>query len=187
MTFGELSIGDHFNFTADAGGMLNKKISFTSYVGCQLDIMEANCDLDTEVDKFEKCWDCGSTIPAHHTKLCELSGPNHIRDLPAQPGTQWWTEASKTGELYKSKATEETHGGSESYKRFLDLLKARDYKQALADAELAILYLFLVIIAFCLVMDGQFLLAAIVVFCQPIIRYGLTKLLVKLLYRGNQP
>lgn len=38
-----------------------------------------------------KCWDCGSTIPGHHTQLCEMAEMDTIRDLPAKPGTQWWT------------------------------------------------------------------------------------------------
>ena len=37
------------------------------------------------------CYDCGSTIFLHHTKLCELAEDNAIRDLPAQPGSQHWT------------------------------------------------------------------------------------------------
>ena len=37
------------------------------------------------------CYDCGSTIFLHHTKLCDLAEPNAIRDLPAEPGTQYWT------------------------------------------------------------------------------------------------
>lgn len=38
-----------------------------------------------------RCWDCGSSISGHHTPLCALSGPNDVKDLPARPGTQWWT------------------------------------------------------------------------------------------------
>ncbi len=37
------------------------------------------------------CWDCGSTIFLHHTKMCDLAEPNATRDLPAKPGTQYWT------------------------------------------------------------------------------------------------
>ena len=37
------------------------------------------------------CYDCGSTIFLHHTKSCDLAEPNAIRDLPEQPGTQYWT------------------------------------------------------------------------------------------------
>lgn len=38
-----------------------------------------------------RCWDCGSTIEGHHTQLCEMAGSDDARDLPSQPGTQWWT------------------------------------------------------------------------------------------------
>jgi len=37
------------------------------------------------------CYDCGSTIYMHHTRLCDLAEPNAVRDLPAEPGTQYWT------------------------------------------------------------------------------------------------
>jgi hypothetical protein len=37
------------------------------------------------------CYDCGSTIYMHHTRLCDLAEPNAVRDLPAEPGTQHWT------------------------------------------------------------------------------------------------
>lgn len=38
-----------------------------------------------------RCWDCGSTIEGHHTALCDMADAGDILDLPAQPGTQWWT------------------------------------------------------------------------------------------------
>lgn len=38
------------------------------------------------------CYDCGSTIKGHHTPLCEMVGKGEKRDLPAVPGTQWWTK-----------------------------------------------------------------------------------------------
>jgi hypothetical protein len=37
------------------------------------------------------CYDCGSTIYMHHTRLCDLAEPDAVRNLPAQPGTQYWT------------------------------------------------------------------------------------------------
>jgi hypothetical protein len=37
------------------------------------------------------CYDCGSTIYMHHTRLCDLAEPDAVRDLPAEPGTQHWT------------------------------------------------------------------------------------------------
>jgi hypothetical protein len=40
--------------------------------------------------KNEPCYDCGSTIPSHHTPTCDMGGPGDSMDLEAQPGTQWW-------------------------------------------------------------------------------------------------
>jgi len=37
-----------------------------------------------------RCYDCGSTIPGHHTPACEMANPGDARDLPQIPGTQWW-------------------------------------------------------------------------------------------------
>jgi hypothetical protein len=37
------------------------------------------------------CYDCGSTIYMHHTRLCDLAEPDAVRDLLAEPGTQHWT------------------------------------------------------------------------------------------------
>lgn len=36
------------------------------------------------------CYDCGSTIPNHHTPLCALADDDDIKDLPQKEGTQWW-------------------------------------------------------------------------------------------------
>lgn len=44
----------------------------------------------------DRCYDCGSTIPGRHTPLCDLAPKNAIRDLPQQPGTQWWAGAKGT-------------------------------------------------------------------------------------------
>ena len=53
--------------------------------------------MDTSTDERKRhmcaCYDCGSTIEGHHTELCEMAEDNAVRDLPAHPGTQWWTEA----------------------------------------------------------------------------------------------
>ena len=48
---------------------------------------------DDEEDPTDNypCYDCGSTIFLHHTKLCELAEDNAIRDLPSKPGSQHWT------------------------------------------------------------------------------------------------
>jgi len=50
-------------------------------------------DVPTEwPTKKDPCFDCGSTIPGHHTPLCEMGeGREVVRDLPAEPGTQYWT------------------------------------------------------------------------------------------------
>jgi hypothetical protein len=42
-------------------------------------------------NKDDKCYDCGSDIPGHHTLLCDFAAEDDIRDLPACPGTQHWT------------------------------------------------------------------------------------------------
>ena len=41
----------------------------------------------------DPCWDCGSTIPGHHTELCDLAPEGAVRDLPAVPGTQYWSQS----------------------------------------------------------------------------------------------
>jgi hypothetical protein len=47
-------------------------------------------DEENPLDDYP-CYDCGSTIYMHHTRLCDLAEPNAVRDLPAEPGTQYWT------------------------------------------------------------------------------------------------
>lgn len=37
---------------------------------------------------WSACYDCGSSIPGHHTPSCELGGPTDEYDLPEVPGTQ---------------------------------------------------------------------------------------------------
>jgi hypothetical protein len=37
----------------------------------------------------DACYDCGSTSPGHHTKLCAFADDDDARDLPSIPGTQW--------------------------------------------------------------------------------------------------
>lgn len=51
---------------------------------------------NNSVKKIEKnaCYDCGSTILKHHTKLCDLSEKNDILDLPHISGTQYWDKSS---------------------------------------------------------------------------------------------
>ena len=38
----------------------------------------------------EPCYDCGSTIPCHHTAICATCYDDDVKDLPAVPGTQYW-------------------------------------------------------------------------------------------------
>jgi len=45
---------------------------------------------ETWPNNRDRCYDCGSTIPGHHTPLCEMAPEGAVRDLPAKPGTQWW-------------------------------------------------------------------------------------------------
>jgi hypothetical protein len=47
-------------------------------------------DEENPLDDYP-CYDCGSTIFLHHTRLCDLAEPDAVRDLPAEPGTQHWT------------------------------------------------------------------------------------------------
>jgi hypothetical protein len=39
------------------------------------------------------CWDCGSTVPDHHTRLCQFGTPDTINDLPAAGRSQYWVES----------------------------------------------------------------------------------------------
>lgn len=41
--------------------------------------------------KSYPCYDCGSTIPRHHTPHCEMAPKSAIHDLPEEEGTQFWT------------------------------------------------------------------------------------------------
>ena len=52
--------------------------------------MSGGDDEEDPTDNYP-CYDCGSTIFLHHTKLCELAEDNAIRDLPSKPGSQHWT------------------------------------------------------------------------------------------------
>jgi hypothetical protein len=47
-------------------------------------------DEENPLDDYP-CYDCGSTIYMHHTRLCDFAEPDAVRDLPAKPGTQHWT------------------------------------------------------------------------------------------------
>lgn len=47
------------------------------------------------VEGLAACYDCGSTIPKHHTPHCDLAEHDAIRDLLAIPGTQWWAASAK--------------------------------------------------------------------------------------------
>lgn len=42
-------------------------------------------------EDYYPCYDCGSTILGHHTRLCELAEDWAIRDLPSLPNSQHWT------------------------------------------------------------------------------------------------
>jgi len=46
---------------------------------------------DCENSEKNPCYDCGSTIPKHHTKTCDMTRNGNIKDLPSKPGTQYWT------------------------------------------------------------------------------------------------
>lgn len=44
----------------------------------------------------DPCYDCGSTIPGHHTALCDFAPEDAVRDLPSHPDTQHWTGEAPT-------------------------------------------------------------------------------------------
>jgi hypothetical protein len=67
------------------------------------------------------CYDCGSTIFLHHTKLCELAEDNAIRDLPAKQRSQHWTGEIPKGlhpipGLQESMLPASAFAGSSKYK-----------------------------------------------------------------------
>ena len=65
------------------------------------------------------CYDCGSTIFLHHTKLCDLAEDNAIRDLPAKPGSQHWTGQIPKG-LHPIPGLQEGQGVAEGNGMFGD-------------------------------------------------------------------
>ncbi|MGW8179403.1 MAG: hypothetical protein ACWGQW_11685 [bacterium] len=42
-------------------------------------------------NEVDSCYDCGSTIPGHHTELCDFADESDIRDLPSKdfPKQAW--------------------------------------------------------------------------------------------------
>jgi hypothetical protein len=66
------------------------KMLDTAMGGEELNEFSMGDDGEDPTDNYP-CYDCGSTIFLHHTKLCDLAEPNAIRDLPAKPGSQHWT------------------------------------------------------------------------------------------------
>jgi hypothetical protein len=50
----------------------------------------SNDDGERHEDNYP-CYDCGSTILGHHTRLCELAEDWAVRDLPSLPRSQYWT------------------------------------------------------------------------------------------------
>ena len=52
---------------------------------------EPDGDDESPLDNYP-CYDCGSTIYMHHTKLCDLAEEDAILDLPLRtPGLQHWS------------------------------------------------------------------------------------------------
>jgi len=49
-----------------------------------------NDDGERHEDNYP-CYDCGSTIMGHHTRLCDLAEDWAVRDLPSLPNSQYWT------------------------------------------------------------------------------------------------
>lgn len=48
-----------------------------------------------EIALGNKCYDCGSTIPNHHTEKCDLAESGAIRDLVSIKNTQWWDKSDE--------------------------------------------------------------------------------------------
>lgn len=76
---------------SEHGGYDAEYISCSNYPYEEIECADYNLAvvLNYQIKAF-KCYDCGSTIPNHHTPLCDLSGPYSILDLPEVEGTQWW-------------------------------------------------------------------------------------------------
>ena len=66
-------------------------VSLNDYADSEDELNEFALDDGDDPTEDYPCYDCGSTIFLHHTKLCDLAEPNATRDLPAKPGTQYWT------------------------------------------------------------------------------------------------
>jgi hypothetical protein len=66
-------------------------VSYNDYADSEDDLNEFALDDGDDPTEDYPCYDCGSTIFLHHTKSCDLAEPNAKRDLPAEPGTQYWT------------------------------------------------------------------------------------------------
>ena len=60
----------------------------------------------------ESCYDCGSTVPGHHTPSCDLAPQGAIKDLPQQPGTQYWTGDRVDSGMYPLEAIGNVMGAS---------------------------------------------------------------------------
>lgn len=48
----------------------------------------------TTPNATDPCWDCGSTVPGHHTTCCDMADPDEAKDLPCtwngRTGSQRW-------------------------------------------------------------------------------------------------
>ena len=95
------------------------------------------------------CYDCGSTIPRHHTPLCEMAWPGDELDLPAISDTQWWDK----NKGYKMSLLNEKKEAIEAIKELvqmvstehedlicqaLDLVVAGNYEKAFETANVGI-------------------------------------------------
>jgi len=61
---------------------------------CKLECADREFGLEEGFEENSKqvpCYDCGSTIPEHHTHNCDLTVPCDKLDLGTQsPDVQWW-------------------------------------------------------------------------------------------------
>ena len=98
-------------------------VSLNDYADSEDELNEFALDDGDDPTEDYPCYDCGSTIFLHHTKACDLAEPNAKRDLPAEPGTQYWT-----GEIPKGLAPiPGLAEGSYDPDAYLDPRASRDY------------------------------------------------------------
>jgi hypothetical protein len=130
-------------------------VSYNDYADSEDDLNEFALDDSDDPTEDYPCYECGSTIFLHHTKLCDLAEANAKRDLPAEPGSQVWTgeipkglapipglaegEVTRTPTGIVHKATDKYGAGEEPSNRRDSGIYARDMdridKQKIKDLD----------------------------------------------------